>query len=661
MINSTMNNLNNYKKINLILESIYYLCVISVALFLRLFELANRAMHHDESLHAYYSWQLHEGFGLIHNPMLHGPFQMEITSLIFILLGDSDFTSRILYALFGTLLVSMPIVFRKTLGAWGSIWTSLFLCFSPSMLYFSRFARNDIIMAVFTFGLIIALWKFLEVQKEKYLLIISFLIALSFGTKENAFLITAIIIFYCLLKLFKQVISEPPNPIKLIEGRNIVDLLSAFISNLKREFKKGIRHNVIVPCFSVMILLISLTLPQWTAFSGVLQDTFLLEWSGVTLVSQQGLIGMPYGVGTKIAIILTIITFIVSILIGYKWNWKTWLKCSAIFYITWLLIYTTAFSNLTGGITSGIWQTLGYWIVQQETGRGSQPEYYYLIMVILYEYLPLFISIFATVYHFKNPTRFSSFMIFWCLTTFIIYTIASEKMPWLLVHISLPMIIFSGYFTGIISKNIIKYKFRTKLAILIIPIILLFSLSIRTAIITTFNNADIPKEMLVYTQTSPDLKKSISIINNIDHQKGNSETPIHIDSTGGYTWPWAWYLRNRSNVTYGIYSNTLISISDTILIVHSENYSLTEIIPSSTNVVTAQKIPHRWWFPEHTYRDLSLANLLTQHMSPQKIMSAFTYWFSRNNVGDIIGSEDFYIVYPKGFHSIDLISDKIRS
>ena len=45
-------------------------------------------MHHDESLHALYSWYIasSDGFfgsGYKHDPMMHGPLQIELTALIF--------------------------------------------------------------------------------------------------------------------------------------------------------------------------------------------------------------------------------------------------------------------------------------------------------------------------------------------------------------------------------------------------------------------------------------------------------------------------------------------------------------------------------------------------------------------------------------------------
>ena len=47
--------------------------IAAVALVLRVVDLDVRAMHHDESLHAKYAWDLAEGRGYVHNPLMHGP------------------------------------------------------------------------------------------------------------------------------------------------------------------------------------------------------------------------------------------------------------------------------------------------------------------------------------------------------------------------------------------------------------------------------------------------------------------------------------------------------------------------------------------------------------------------------------------------------------
>ena len=163
------------------IEWLLYFGLFAVALLLRVYDLNVRAMHHDESLHAYYSWELFQGSGLVHNPMMHGPLQMQLTSLIFFLFGDTDVTARILYVSAGTILIILPIFFRNLLGKHGAIMVSILLSISPSMVYFSRFARNDILIALFTFGMVITMWNYLISGNKKNLYLMSGLLALSFS------------------------------------------------------------------------------------------------------------------------------------------------------------------------------------------------------------------------------------------------------------------------------------------------------------------------------------------------------------------------------------------------------------------------------------------------------------------------------------------------
>ena len=61
----------------------------------------------------------------------------------------------------------------------------------------------------------------------------------------------------------------------------------------------------------------------------------------------------------------------------------------------------------------------------------------------------------------------------------------------------------------------------------------------------SFANADIPVEMLVYTQTSPDIPDIVDNIERLAEETGKGrDISIRVDSTDGYSWPWAWYLRN---------------------------------------------------------------------------------------------------------------------
>ena len=168
-----------------------YLLLMALALAMRLWDLGDRAMHHDESLHALYSWYIIEGRGYEHNPLLHGPFQFFSTGGVFFLFGDSDYTARLLYALFGTALVGMPWLLRDRLGRTGALLAAVLLALSPTLLYFSRFARNDILMAVWTMGMVALIWSYLRHQRPRDLYLLSGFLALAFTTKETAYLTIA--------------------------------------------------------------------------------------------------------------------------------------------------------------------------------------------------------------------------------------------------------------------------------------------------------------------------------------------------------------------------------------------------------------------------------------------------------------------------------------
>ena len=137
-----------------------------LAFIFRFWDLDQRAMHHDESLHALYSWYIDssEGFfgnGYKHDPMMHGPLQIEVTGLIFRIFGDNEFTARILYVLCGSFIVIIPYFLRSRLTNIGAVLAGAMLAFSPTMMYFSRFARNDIIVALLTLSLVVCIWRYI--------------------------------------------------------------------------------------------------------------------------------------------------------------------------------------------------------------------------------------------------------------------------------------------------------------------------------------------------------------------------------------------------------------------------------------------------------------------------------------------------------------------
>lgn len=175
------------------------------------------------------------------------------------------------------------------------------------------------------------------------------------------------------------------------------------------------------------------------------------------------------------------ITIAVSVAVGLSWDWRRWLPAAAAFFMIFIVLFTTVFTN-GNGLASGAVGSLGYWLEQQNVQRGSQPVYYYGLLVPLYEYLPLIGFVAAAIYLMvrglkpKPPGRalranaeasqpqdaapsdaqttvppeaiFVRFLLFWTVATWVAYTIAGEKMPWLTTHFAVPMALTTGWVVG---------------------------------------------------------------------------------------------------------------------------------------------------------------------------------------------------------------------
>lgn len=130
----------------------------------------------------------------------------------------------------------------------------------------------------------------------------------------------------------------------------------------------------------------------------VLMGTLILPWLAALPIYLMG--ASPRDTSPD-GVLRTVLSFAplmsVSILFGVLWNWKRWLISAAIFYSLFVFFFTTMFTN-PNGLVTGIIGSLGYWLDQQGVRRGGQPQYYYqLVIMPIYEYLPMIGSFLASI------------------------------------------------------------------------------------------------------------------------------------------------------------------------------------------------------------------------------------------------------------------------
>ncbi len=452
-------------------EALLYVVLFSIALTMRLWNLDARAVHYDESINSFDAWKLYRGEGYNHSPWAHGPVQYIMGALGFFLFGDNLSAPRIMPALFGSALVLMPLLLRSRMGVWGALCASAFIAFSPSLLYFSRFLREDPFVLVWDFGLIVCLWRYIDSRKNRYIYIGALLLALSFSTKETAFINFAILGSFLAVWALRAWLEESDHA---------------------------------APAGGWFIFLLALSLPLFSAALGALVDKFPGGSNGFELVNNNnalgaGKVGAPTGGSAAYAAAGAIVFVLFTAALTMGFWWRRWIFVIALvgFWLLFLILHTTFFTNMVG-LGTGVWQSLGYWIAQQAVERGSQPWYYYFMTLSLYE-TAIFFTAVATIavytvrrglsvvvasfiiivlaggvaagLAFATDSKivfapmalgllivnlialgkgdpFEWFLIHWVLMALLLFIVAGEKMPWLTTHMALPTALLAGKAVG---------------------------------------------------------------------------------------------------------------------------------------------------------------------------------------------------------------------
>ena len=680
-------------------EVLAYAILLLIAFAVRFWDLGTQALHHDESIHAQWSWGLLQG-NYNHSPVFHGPFYYHFQAAAFFLFGASDYTSRLTPAISGMVLVALPLLLRSRLGPAGTLAAVAFIGLSPTLVYFSRFMREDIYMAAFTMMMVVAMWRYLDDGRHRWLYLFAAGFVGNVLTKEGSFLVFAAYLIFLNIYLATQLAqaSLRARSERLFRADLARELASSKTasptpetetrlragSNLNTPFRRALLTVGFSPWAwalaalwpflgrlrtrldwpeslprtgDLLVLLGTLCLPLLTPISRVL----LLEPLGLLeedrLSWQQSLQGT---LATRDAIALVGL-FAVSISIaafaGLQWKPRVWGIIFAVGGFVYLTFMTSFWTNLSG-LVSGPWGSLDYWYSQQHEYRGDQPWFYYFMLMPAYEFLPLALVIGGAWWAVVRGDAFSRFLVVWLFGIWLALSWGSEKMPWLNTHIALPCALLAAWtvqrawhawggradlrksapilasvaFLSAGALAVIAFMpsgtayHLLRLAIVLgaVAAILFASwplgrsaagivavlavvgalsfFSVRTMTAVTFERRDTPKDMLIYTQSSPQLKAVADHINDLADASGlGYGLPIAVDTSDSFAWPWAWYLRDYKAVTYTDFSNGPPTGDFQVMLVAANNAGrVQDYVASQATVQYGPPIryAHRWWYEE---------------------------------------------------------------
>ncbi|AGK60494.1 TIGR03663 family protein [Archaeoglobus sulfaticallidus PM70-1] len=178
------------------------LAVLAILLITRLVMLDARPIDHDESIHAFLSFDLLKQGRYSYDPAYHGPFLYFSTASIFMIFGDSNFTSRLVPVIFSIIGALVSMKFRRWIGG-GAYILTFFMIFSTSILYYSRYLRNDMIVLPSFLLIIYSYFRYLEVdglKKDAFAYLAVLFATIMLCSKENSyiylFILTSFIFLY---------------------------------------------------------------------------------------------------------------------------------------------------------------------------------------------------------------------------------------------------------------------------------------------------------------------------------------------------------------------------------------------------------------------------------------------------------------------------------
>ena len=609
--------------------------IILLGAILRFWGLGDRPLHHDESLHGYFALQL------LHNnieqwtscfspksscyrydPLLHGPFQFHAIAVVYMIAqffkisdhGVNTTTVRIVAALLGTIIVGLPYFLHHYVSKVGAWLACFLLAVSPSMVYFSRFAREDIYMACFTLLLVVAVAQYMQTRRMLWFVTAAIAFSLSYATKEATFLTIGVFGSFFAALLAWELGSRWPFPLRFHAKQLAAGDEEAHQAKvgLTEKFVPYTAAPITLLCYLVMFgalakwlfgwlksLSVYITAPEHTR----LTDTFVsqlkqntqqvIPWFGILLAvvviinlfrergeehQPQERRGLARWVDPKKQPLFdTIVTM----------PWQHLFFGFVLAWTLFIILYTALFTNIPNGIGDGIWQGLYYWLQQQQVARGGQPWYYYIMLIPLYEQIGLVFGLVGIVYSFWHPSNFRLFLVYWFVGNIFIYSWAAEKMPWLMIHMTMPLMLLAAiglqlivltlfgkvkdWYKGLVARPTKQSSSSSSLptsaplprpslggGIVLGSAIFGALLAVFTLVLTLQNMfqvvyvdpADAPHEMMIYVQTTPDINTIMRKVDQLDQKLygGRHQIPIAIMSDA--TWPFAWYLRDYPHACF---------------------------------------------------------------------------------------------------------------
>ena len=504
------------------------LAIMALALFLRLYDIYLKPMHHDEGVNGFFLTDLYRNGKYHYDPTnYHGPtlyyFSLAVAAINGVLFGKeaglSTFSVRLTTVLFGLGTVWLIFALRKKLGDVATLTAAALLAVSPGMVFISRYFIHEMLFAFFTVGMVVAAVQYYDAPtpdpaKREF----------GYWSAVSAVLL-AVFSYYTVVR---------PASFKLLFTCTLLNLAACLVTLYQLEGRRSFSFVFGVSCLALLFG------TKETAFISVAVLLIAIVSAHIYLkFIHPGL----FGKGRKNA--------------EPDESWLTRLQLDplrigllavvglGLFLFLSILFYSSFFSY-PEGLPAAI-QSLQVW---SKTGqRDHNSSVYKYLQWLVYEegaLLALYGVGAVCAFAWQRTRRFAVFIALWGLGITAAYSLIPYKTPWLAINFLPPFALAAGWGIGQLYGNGRDVLMRN-LAVGLASLALTFGLY--QAYQLNFVHYDEDSYVYVYAHSRRAL---LDLTNKVDQAVARAptgkETGISIMSPE--YWPLPWYFRNYSHAGF---------------------------------------------------------------------------------------------------------------
>jgi predicted membrane-bound mannosyltransferase/sugar lactone lactonase YvrE len=623
------------------LETLLAVLLLLAAVVSRFYNLGAMTITFDEVNHVTPSDSLYSGNGYQYDPMSHGPLQMHMIALSYALFGDNDFTTRIPAATLSVVSIVLALfAFRRYLGRTGALMAGLLFLISPFILFYGRYARNEAYIVVWGLLTLYAILRHLERGETWSLFLFTAVNALHFADKATSYIFAAeeflFLAAYFVDRMARREWPQSKRRTSFLIGLMLAMVLAAGAAGLfltqKPLVNLWLKIGVAILAVGGVGALVwsGVELVRSFGWAGLRSEralnllmmlgTFLLPLMGAIPISWLGYTPLDYTVNGVVRVgVAAGLLGAVGVALGLWWFGRKWLLHAAVFFVPFVLLYSTFFTS-PEGLVGGLVGMLSYWVGQHDIQRVYQPFFYYpFIEIPMYEFLPALGMVTALVIasvkrlwqsqpgqpftpatpdQAQPPVPVAALLVFWSVSSLAMFSYAGERAPWLTVHIAVPLILSAAWALGWLIEavpwgRLAAWGTRNYLRVAALAFFgLLAVLTGRVAFRAAYVNYNNPLEYLVYAHHSAYPKVVFNEIEELSLRiTGGTDMVVAYDNNVRY--PYWWYMRHYPNkMDFGENPTRDVRNAPVIVVSDANDAKLSPVVRDN---YVQFKYPRIWW------------------------------------------------------------------